>query len=210
MWGIFSEFTCRGEIYLACTYWAARPSTHKVQHINNNYHLWKVTLKKIKIYSKLQEITDKLKSLELYYKQEKEKLKSDIARLSTDLRELEDKEYKTAEEYEQVKAEVVLVARAIKKGAEIWPILFEKWFVARIINTYKGEYETVGIVKTITPDFVTITDVDRKEYRRAPGNLEVIAQDVKDYNKWRRQQGIQTVIFKSRKGKESKSKKFWA
>ena len=157
----------------------------------------------------LQEITSKLESLEIYYKRETEQIKSDIARLSTDLRELEESDYDTADEYEQIQAHVVPVARKVGNIIVTDSSSFEKGYVAKITNTYKGEYGTVGIVKTISPDFITIVDCVGKEHRRAPKNLIILAQDVDEYGEWRAAQGLKPIHFRQRKGKERKSKKFW-
>ena len=170
--------------------------------------------KRDQLNNKLQDITDRLESLEIYYKRETKYLKSELKKLSTDLRELEESGFETPDEFEQpkeIKAEVVVpVAQAVTQENRRKLLKFEKGFVASISNTYKGEYGTVGIVKKITPDFVTITDASGKEHTRAPKNLDILAQDAVEYNEWRRSQGLRAVHFKSRKGKERKNKKFWA
>ena len=73
--------------------------------------------KRDQLNNKLQDITDRLESLEIYYKRETKYLKSELKKLSTDLRELEESGFETPDEFEQpkeIKAEVVVpVAQAV-------------------------------------------------------------------------------------------------
>ena len=144
---------------------------------------------KDKLLLKIQEITTRQISLNEYYQRESNQIKSDIEDIKNLIERLdldEEAGYVTAAEEVPVVATVAPsnIARVdSSEDGSNYELELSKGAVVRIINNYKGEYGTIGIVKRYTQSWVWLEDFHGNPHKRAPDNIEVIANNVEQHRR---------------------------
>ena len=140
------------------------------------------------INTEIQKLTRRFNTLEIYYKRESESIRTQLEELQRRLNTEEYSGYVTAEENVVKPKPKVKKAKTNFNFFSVPPkdIELEKGVIVRVTNTYKGLYGLVGEVNRYTSTWVWFIDSTGTENRRIHDNVEIVAENVHEYNKNRR------------------------
>ena len=147
------------------------------------------SIKSIK--TEIQELTERFNQLEIYYKKESKSIKNRIRTLQQLLDIDEDSGFVTADKEEtqeilQIPQVTHTYTTANYFNLNPLDIAIEKGVIVWVTNNYKSFFGLVGEVNRYSDTWVWFIDSSGKENKRIYKNLEVVAQNVKEYNKNRR------------------------